>query len=316
MSSLFQQAASWALPNCAPTPAATRALAKAGSAMTTISSQSRKKPSTKTKIIAAASDSAPLEPSAAAAAEIIAWPPSRRKTSEKTLAPTKMKKIMALTSAVRRIAASSALHDILARAGRGDQACGLLRAVAVPPECGQGVQCERPGRGAHHSRCRRLDRCHGERRERRTASHPAEKACGSGEKVRREAAFVQDRAHEQQHRNGGVQDLVAVRQRAVHAVENRSHLLDADAPGQDAQAGEEKCHADEHDRPRQAGEERHCEAGQHQCRQKEAHLAASVMIARRAEAMLASIKRRKPPGTQARSAHCRVKPVSAQRSAC
>ena len=107
---------------------------------------------------------------------------------------------------------------------------------------------------------------------------------------------MQDRAHEQQHRNGGVQDLVAVRQRAVHAMENRSHLLDADASGQDAQAGEEKCHADEHDRHRQAGEERRCETGKHQCRQEKAHLAASVMIARRAEAMLASIKWKKPPG--------------------
>src|SRR5213076_3211331 len=55
-----QQAASWALPNCAPTPVATRALAKAGSAMTTISSQSRKKPSTNTKLIAVMRDSAPL----------------------------------------------------------------------------------------------------------------------------------------------------------------------------------------------------------------------------------------------------------------
>src|SRR3989441_10048585 len=99
-------------------------------------------------------------------------------------------------------------------------------------------------------------------------------------------------------------------------MENRSHFLDADASGQDAQAGEEKCHADEDDRHRQAGEKRRREAGQHQRRQEEAHLPASVMIARRAEAMLASIKRRKPAGTQARSTHCRVQAVSAQRSAC
>src|SRR5882762_4712377 len=88
----------------------------------------------------------------------------------------------------------------------------------------------------------------------RNATPMSTTATGRPEKVRREPAFVQDRAHEQQHRNGGVQELVAVRQRAVYAMENRSHLLDADASGQDAQAREQKCNADEHDRHRQAGE--------------------------------------------------------------
>src|SRR5438034_4136289 len=82
--------------------------------MTTISSQSRKKPSTNTKIIAVMRDSAPLEPSAAAAAEIIAWPPSRRKTSEKTLAPTKMKKIMALTD--RKSTRLNSSHTVISYA--------------------------------------------------------------------------------------------------------------------------------------------------------------------------------------------------------